>query len=177
MKYPGAKNEISIESTRYPCENCNEISWRKEWNIYWKHQVSIWKAQWNLHYVISLNLSIIHIALQADVWFLSQKWSPLIEVDLRCFGVERASLVGDSKKDHLQERPLRIGNRAAKNIPMVSELRVGSSSRLGSGSKRSSAAMCPQTCTATITSTIECGYIGWFMLGGISSSLYIWKWG
>jgi len=27
MKYPGAKNEISIESARYPYENCNEISW------------------------------------------------------------------------------------------------------------------------------------------------------
>jgi len=30
MKYPGAKNEISIESARYPYENCNEISWSKE---------------------------------------------------------------------------------------------------------------------------------------------------
>jgi len=27
IKYPGAKNEISIESTRYPYENHNEISW------------------------------------------------------------------------------------------------------------------------------------------------------
>jgi len=28
MKYPGANNEISIESTRYPYEKHNEISWR-----------------------------------------------------------------------------------------------------------------------------------------------------
>jgi len=28
MKYPGAKNEISIESARYPYEKHNEISWR-----------------------------------------------------------------------------------------------------------------------------------------------------
>jgi len=28
MKYPGAKNEISIESTRHLYENRNEISWR-----------------------------------------------------------------------------------------------------------------------------------------------------
>jgi len=27
MKYPGGKNEISIESTRYPYEKHNEISW------------------------------------------------------------------------------------------------------------------------------------------------------
>jgi len=27
MKYPGAKNETSIVSTRYPYENHNEISW------------------------------------------------------------------------------------------------------------------------------------------------------
>jgi len=27
MKYPGAKNEISIESTRHLYEKCNEISW------------------------------------------------------------------------------------------------------------------------------------------------------
>jgi len=26
MKYPGGKNEISIESTRYFYEKCNEIS-------------------------------------------------------------------------------------------------------------------------------------------------------
>jgi len=30
MKYPGARNEISIEITRYPYENHNEISWSKE---------------------------------------------------------------------------------------------------------------------------------------------------
>jgi len=30
MKYSGAKNEISIESARYPYENRNEISWSKE---------------------------------------------------------------------------------------------------------------------------------------------------
>jgi len=28
MKYPGAKNEISIESTRHLYEKHNEISWR-----------------------------------------------------------------------------------------------------------------------------------------------------
>jgi hypothetical protein len=27
MKYPGAKNEISIENTRHPYEMHNEISW------------------------------------------------------------------------------------------------------------------------------------------------------
>ena len=27
MKYPGAKNEISIESARHLYEKCNEISW------------------------------------------------------------------------------------------------------------------------------------------------------
>jgi len=26
MKYPGGKNEISIESARHPDEKCNEIS-------------------------------------------------------------------------------------------------------------------------------------------------------
>jgi hypothetical protein len=27
IKYPGAKNEISIENARHPYEMCNEISW------------------------------------------------------------------------------------------------------------------------------------------------------
>jgi len=27
MKYPGGKNEISIESARYLYEKCNKISW------------------------------------------------------------------------------------------------------------------------------------------------------
>ena len=53
MKYPCVKNEISIESARYSYEKRNEISLNNE--------------------ICDLiePLGIIHIALQAYVWFLS----------------------------------------------------------------------------------------------------------
>jgi len=43
MKYPGAKNEISIESTRHLYEKCNEISIESARHLYEKDNEISWR--------------------------------------------------------------------------------------------------------------------------------------
>ena len=60
MKYPGAKNEISIENARQPYEKRNEISWGKEWKIFWKGRGLVMKSTMKYPDILMKNLMKAH---------------------------------------------------------------------------------------------------------------------